>query len=69
MEITNAERAKRAAQTLEAYKRAYAAPDCDMHEAMTDLITDLLHLARTKNIDPERTLAMAQYHFETETKN
>ena len=69
MEITNAERAKRAATTLDAYKRAYAARDYDTQEAITDLIADLLHLARSKNIEPERVLAMAQYHFETETKN
>ena len=69
MSITNRERAKRAAQTLETYKRVYAAPGYDTQEALTDLIADLLHLARAKKLDPEKVLAMAQYHFESETQN
>lgn len=69
MGISNTERAKRAAQTLEKYKRVYAAPGYDTQEAITDLIADLLHLARAGKLEPENILTMAQYHFESEVKN
>ncbi len=39
--------------------------DCE-RESITDLMTDLLHLAQSKDIDPERLMAMVEIHFSSE---
>lgn len=37
-----------------------------LEDAIIDLMTDLMHLARTRGLDPYRLIGMAQVHFESE---
>ena len=65
-EITNADRASLALPAVEDFV-ASTGVDC-AHDAIADLITDLLHLARGRNLDTEKLCADAQAMFRTETK-
>ena len=37
-----------------------------LEAGIIDLITDLMHLARARGLDPYRLIGMAQFHFESE---
>ncbi len=62
------DRADVAEVALEAYRDAN--PDGEgesVEELLTDLLADLLHLAKREDVDVYRVLFMAQQHFEEET--
>lgn len=70
-DTSNNDRALRAAATLETYEEArglnYEEGDTQaQEEAITDLITDLLHLCRRSDIDPAAMLKRAEMHHDTE---
>jgi hypothetical protein len=48
------------------YHRLKREPLESLEESMTDLMTDLLHLAERENLNGEAILRMAQIHFEAE---
>jgi len=64
-DVTNADRANLALSAIEDFV-ASTGVDCP-HDAIADLITDLLHLARGRNLDPEKLCADALGMFRTET--
>lgn len=57
-DITNADRAERARTALEAY-----GPKDDPEAMISDLMTDLLHLAASEGFDTERQLRLARMNF------
>jgi hypothetical protein len=68
--MNNAVRIKRARRTLAAYKDdAYGVVQAEFEpdpQAITDLVTDLLHLAKDMGIDPLWRVESAVGHFRTE---
>lgn len=68
--MDNATRIKRARRTLAAYKDdAYGVVQAEFEpdpQAITDLVTDLLHLAKAMGIDPIWRVESAVGHYRTE---
>ena len=56
-----------AADTLAAYQFHRMEPTEDMEESIIDLITDLLHLARSAEMDTAAIIRMAETHYVAET--
>jgi hypothetical protein len=63
-EPTNEERAEAARQALAAVPK-YDPYDTD---SITDLVTDLLHLARQEGIEPDYVTTTAQMNFDAEVE-
>jgi len=61
----NSDRAQSAANALRHYGIENDM-DEDEETLSIDLITDLLHLLHSMEIDPEKTIEMANMHFEAE---
>ena len=59
-ELTNRDRAERAAAALDEYGNDDPGAD------LRDLLTDLIHFAHRTSVDFERGLQMARVHFEEE---
>ena len=71
---TNAERAEWAVNALATFtaetfggEHPDAMHDDDLEAAVTDLISDVLHLAERSGFDPQRVLERANCHYRTET--
>ena len=56
-----------AADTLAAYQFHRMEPTEDIEESIIDLITDLLHLARSHGLDTSAVTRMAETHYVAET--
>jgi hypothetical protein len=61
--MTNDDRVHAAQYALDAFQAKCRTDDCD---AITDLIADLLHLARQRGEDPDAILRRAEMHFVAE---
>jgi hypothetical protein len=57
------ERENRAKQALQAYPEERSG---DLRDTIVDLLTDLLHLARSLDIEPDYVITTAQMHFDAE---
>lgn len=68
--MNNAIRIKRGRRALDAYKTdAYGVVQADNEpdtQAITDLVTDLLHLAKSLGVDPIWRVESAVGHFKSE---
>lgn len=53
------------ANVLQDFIDTHYVRDCE-RESIVDLMTDLLHLAQSQDIDPERLMAMVEIHFNSE---
>lgn len=60
--------AKRAFQANKAIKTMAGYDEWDARSNIVDMIANLFHLARLKNIDMEDAIRMAREHFEAETE-
>lgn len=70
---TNKERAATARAALESQEKYYDLwrnePDPEsLGTSITDLVTDLLHLARQNDIEPDYVISTAQMHFDAEVE-
>lgn len=65
LNLDNDERAERAACALLFYPGGD--PD-DLAATIVDLVTDLMHLARRNDIDPDYVNLVAQDHYDAEVK-
>ena len=61
--MDNIDREKRAGVALRAYP---GFEEEDISSSIVDLVSDLLHLARSLDIEPDYVTHMAQGHFDTE---
>ncbi len=67
MGIQHTTRTQRASTLVEEYRALTGEPfDC-LESTITDLITDLLHLAHMEGIDANRICKMAAIHVSAET--
>jgi len=63
---TNEERAASAMAALESQEKYHDAWPEGLSESIVDLVSDLLHLARENDIEPDYIVSMAQTHFDAE---
>ena len=63
--MNNIDREKRAGEALQAYPGGD--PE-DISSTLVDLVTDLLHLAKSLDIEPDYVIRMAQEHFDAEVE-
>jgi len=64
---SNDERAAIALAALESQEKYHDHPD-GLGEMIVDLVTDLLHLARENDIEPDYIIHTAQMHFDAEVQ-
>lgn len=67
-EPTNEERAVTAMAALESQEKYRDVWPEALAESIADLVTDLLHLARLNDIEPDYIIHMAQIHFDAEVE-
>lgn len=65
-EPTNEERAERAYRAVHAHYTGYPLGSEDIETGITDLATDLLHLADQYGMDQEQLQARAMRHYRSE---
>jgi hypothetical protein len=65
-EPTNEERAASAMKALESQEKYHDAWPDGLDDSIVDLVSDLLHLARENDIEPDYIIRMAQTHFDSE---
>jgi hypothetical protein len=65
---TNEERAAAARAALESQGK-YRAPEDMLSEMIIDLVSDLLHLARLNDIEPDYIINAAQINFDAEVED
>lgn len=63
---SNEERAASAMAALEAVEKYHDAWPEGLADSIVDLVTDLLHLARQNDIEPDYVIHMAQTHLDEE---
>lgn len=63
--MDNIDREKRAGVALRAYP---GMEEEDISSSIVDLVTDLLHLARSLDIEPDYVTHMAQEHYQAEVE-
>ena len=63
--MDNIDREKRAGVALRAYP---GLEEEDISSSIVDLVSDLLHLARSLDIEPDYVIRMAQMHFDAEVE-
>ena len=66
--MDNTKRSERAFRALLTYEDDAFANTESTEEALTDLITDMMHLAEEYCIDMQAVINMAKTHYETETE-
>jgi hypothetical protein len=67
-EPTNEERAASAMAALESQEKYQDAWPEGLGDSIVDLVSDLLHLARENDIEPDYIISMAQMHFDAEVE-
>jgi hypothetical protein len=65
---TNEERAASAMAALESQEKYHDAWPEGLADSIVDLVSDLLHLARENDIEPDYIIRMAQTHFDAEVE-
>lgn len=67
--VTNNERAAVGEKAvLAVFREDIESGGIDLATGIYDLVTDLLHLARENNIEPDYIIHVAQMHFDAEVK-
>jgi hypothetical protein len=67
MTITNEDRAEIGMRALVALEFSIMCRE-DLESSIVDLVADLLHLTRQKDIDPDHIIRTAQTHFQAEVE-
>jgi hypothetical protein len=65
---TNEERSASAMAALESQEKYHDAWPEGLADSIVDLVSDLLHLARENDIEPDYIIRMAQTHFDAEVE-
>jgi len=63
--LDNIDREKRAGEALRAYP---GFEEEDISSSIVDLVSDLLHLARSLDIEPDYIIHMATMHYDAEVE-
>lgn len=66
-DLTNDERAATALAALESQEKYHDGED-GLGDMIVDLVSDLLHLARRNDIEPDYIIRMAQVHYDAEVE-
>lgn len=68
MGATNELRIERARRAVNAWTEGQDFFTEETEEVVTDIVTDLLHLAAERGVDQDTVLRVAQMHFEEESE-